>query len=136
MLYGNRIISYDKDTFSIKDSVLQLFSLRFHGFATTLNSSIFDFFCHHEPALKGLLRNWKTKGCPCCLALVPCLVCYFPISKAQWAAPSRAALSLRMTLTGILTSNPANLPLSIKAFINKSSSRSFGKIFGAIPPPR
>jgi len=57
------------------------------------------------------------------------------VFKAEYAAPNRAALSLRMTRTGMFSSRSLNLPLFTNAFM-KVPSFNLGSIWGGMPPPK
>src|ERR1700685_3050198 len=58
-----------------------------------------------------------------------------PFTAAQRAAPSKAVLSLVMTLTGIASSRGCMRPLPANACMNNGPD-NFANILGAMPPPR
>src|ERR1700690_1823385 len=58
-----------------------------------------------------------------------------PFATAQRAAPINAALSLVITLTGMVSSSGCMRPLPTKACMNNGPA-NLGSILGAMPPPR
>src|ERR1039458_1105562 len=96
-----------------------------------VGSGAYDFLCGR---LKKILRSGQSTQVERRTHNTPTRLLR-DLAAAHRAAPSRPALSLVMTRTGMLSSSGRNLPFSRKACIN-SGPVSLGRIFGEIPPPR